>query len=169
MHWMNNALRTIVKTQDTGKGGLLTTCSLLNCTLQHHVVMKSFRVINHLPFLHFAFIFSVLVTGCKYDIGEELYGTNVPCEGGECISYLADIEPLMVSYCQGCHSGNNPSSNLDLTTHASVSQAAIEGDLSRVLRLPTSNPLFMPYGGDPLAEEDIQLIELWTTQGAPNN
>lgn len=131
--------------------------------------MKSFRAINYLPIIHCVFVASILGTGCKYDVGEELYGPNEPCESEECISYLGDIEPLMVSHCQGCHSGSNPSSNLDLTTHASVSQAAIEGDLSRVLRLPTSNPLFMPLGGDPLAEEDIQLVESWTAQGAPNN
>ena len=139
-----------------------------HCTLQHNGVMKSIRVNNHLSFIHCLFVFSILATGCKYDVGEELYGTNVPCEGEECVSYLGDVEPLMVSHCQGCHSGNNPSASLDLTTHASVSQAAIEGKFS-VLRLPTSNPEFMPYGGDPLAEEDIQLIELWTAQGAPNN
>lgn len=139
-----------------------------HCTLQHNGVMKSFRVINHLPLIHCVFVFSILATGCKYDVGEELYGPNVPCEGEECVSYLGDIEPLMVSHCQGCHSGNIPSGNLDLTTHTSVAQTAIEGKFS-VLRLPTSNSLFMPSGGDPLAEEDIQLIELWTAQGAPNN
>ena len=110
-----------------------------------------------------------LCAGCTYDVGEDIYGPVAPCEGDECVSYAEDIVPLMEAHCTGCHSGNAPSSGLDLTTHANVSQSATEGDLTRVLRLPVSNPLFMPYFGDPLPEEDIQRIERWTEQGAPNN
>ena len=119
------------------------------------------------PLFHVVVI--ALCAGCTYDVGEDIYGPVAPCEGEECVSYVADIVPLMEAHCTGCHSGNAPSSGLDLTTHASVAQSAAEGDLTRVLRLPVSDALFMPYFGDPLPEEDIQRIERWTEQGAPNN
>ena len=119
--------------------------------------------------LAFHVVAIALFAGCTYDVGEDIHGAVGPCEGDECVSYVADIVPLMEAHCTGCHSGNAPSSDLDLTTHANVAQAATEGDLIRVLRLPVSNPLFMPYFGDPLPEEDIQRIERWTEQGAPNN
>ena len=110
-----------------------------------------------------------LWASCTYDVGEDIYGPVAPCEGEECVSYAEDIAPLMEAHCTGCHGVNFPSSGLNLTTHANVAQSAIEGDLTRVLRLPESDPLFMPYFRDPLPEEDIQRIERWTEQGAPNN
>ena len=109
-----------------------------------------------------AIALAVLASGCTYNVA-------VPCQMEGNVSYSDCIAPLMEAHCTSCHSSNFPEAGLNLTVHESVAQSAIEGDLKRVLRLPTSDPLFMPQFGYPLAEEDIQLIERWTEQGAPNN
>lgn len=92
-----------------------------------------------------------------------------------------DVTPIMAGSCAfpGCHGGEMPSSNLDLTTYAGFTAGGFGGDLTGDgdparsglidrLRARDGLPL-MPQGGPMLDEADIVLIENWIAAGAPEN
>ena len=104
-----------------------------------------------------------VAVGCHYHVEETLYGTDC---APETLAYEPAVRTLMESHCTGCHSGAFPESGLDLTSYATVRQAALEGSLLEVLTLPAGNSRSMPPNGA-LDSCSIVLIQNWADLGAP--
>jgi uncharacterized membrane protein len=84
------------------------------------------------------------------------------------MSFANDIKPIVTNKCAGCHSGNNPSGGINLSTHAGVSAVALSGQLYGSINWQTgfSN---MPKNGAKLPQCEIDKIKSWVDAGAPNN
>ena len=84
------------------------------------------------------------------------------------VTWSGFVAPLMVNYCNGCHSGTNPSGGINLTSHASAQTVALDGRLIGALTWATGfTP--MPQGGNQLTDCQIAKIQTWIHEGAQNN
>lgn len=97
---------------------------------------------------------------------------NVTCNSVDCatenISYDAHIRPLIGQKCGSCHSGNSPSGGVNLSSYAGVKAVADEGRLyGAVSHAQGFTP--MPYGGQKLADCQVEMIRIWVENGALNN
>ncbi len=84
------------------------------------------------------------------------------------LTYQANIKSILSSNCgsSGCHNGPNGVGGLDLNTYPSAQRIAADGEMMGRIRNITG-PL-MPPGGK-LSDCDIEKIESWIADGAPNN
>lgn len=131
--------------------------------------MKSLRFSYPLAF---GLLLMWLATGssCFYDNEEDLYPVQpglVDCDTTE-VSYQDFVAPLMEQYCTGCHGGNFPSANLSLETHAEVINSQEDNSLfGSMAHLEGFSK--MPKGGNRLPDCDLDKLQAWIEEGAPNN
>ena len=111
---------------------------------------------------------TMVLGGCRYDVGDELYGPAVDCDTTVAVSYSGDLAPILDLNCNtpACHGGGIPP---ELNTHSGVAQSSTEGSLLERIRKSPGDPMLMPKNGDPLPECDLRLFERWVADGAPNN
>ena len=69
------------------------------------------------------FVCAVLVLGCGPRDEEDAAG------GGEEVSYVNDIQPIIENFCTTCHAGEDPEGDFVLTSYADVRKYAEEGKL----------------------------------------
>ena len=95
---------------------------------------------------------------------------NNYCDGCDttAVTYALVIEPIINNSCKGCHSGTTPTGNLHLENYFDVSSIALNGKLVGVIN-GASGYVPMPYNSSPLPDCEIDKIEIWVNQGAPNN
>lgn len=97
---------------------------------------------------------------------------NNQCDesGGNCDlaanRYSQFVKPLIMSKCQGCHSGSNPQGGINLATYAGVRTVALNGQLYSSL---TAGSGWMPKGGAKLDNCSLDKIKAWIDSGAPEN
>lgn len=114
-----------------------------------------------------------LFIGCS-DMGKKAPVVNNPPD--TTVSYSADIQPIFNSRCVGCHvgaiqgglrldnysflllGGNSGPVVVPFEPDSSILVQRIEGILPR-----------MPLVGDPLTQEQIDLIRQWIVEGAEDN
>jgi hypothetical protein len=123
--------------------------------------MKNCKRVQHL-LLTFVFT-GLFFTGCYYDNEEELYPGSVDCDVTN-VDYSTVIKPIADSNCaiSGCHV---PGTGLpDLTTYVGLKTIADNGKLNDRVVVRKDMP---PSG--PLSNCDIDKIEAWISQGAPEN
>ena len=96
----------------------------------------------------------------------------------ESISFDQQIEPIFAAHCAKCHGDVKTQAGLRLTSSAGIEaklakkpQLLVAGKpdeslLYQRLTLPADSPKRMPKGGDPLAKDELALIDLWIKQGA---
>ena len=88
------------------------------------------------------------------------------------------VRQIFAHTCYRCHSSDKQEGDLRLDSQEGVMRGgeggrvvlpgnAAESEIIRRLRLPASHEDAMPEEGDPLAEEEVALIELWINEGAP--
>lgn len=77
------------------------------------------------------------------------------------ITYTSNVKPILDGNCTGCHSGNTPSANLDLTTYANV-RAIAETDTLTMRMNDAMNP--MPATGL-LPQADRTTVQDWIDGG----
>lgn len=109
-----------------------------------------------------ALILTTLLSGCYYDVESELYPEN-NCEVPENVSYEFHIEPIVSASCAtpNCHvSGGNANGNFE--TYDGVLAKVNNGSFEEEVIISQSMP---PSG--PLPDCQLQLIEAWLSQGAP--
>lgn len=92
------------------------------------------------------------------------------------ISYTSHVRPIFESYgCLGCHGGTN---GLFLDTYSSVfttgdhAPVVVPGDTNSVIVLKLKGTTFgdrMPFGGSPMAPDDLNTIIEWIKNGAVEN
>jgi len=106
------------------------------------------------------------------------------------LSFSKDIQPIFDANCVICHQGSSGPAGLSLQSNASysnlVNAKSTESQLTRVnpgnpdksyllnKLLGTQNQVGgtgaqMPFGASPLSQSQINLIQQWIQQGAPNN
>lgn len=83
-------------------------------------------------------------------------------------TFSLTIQPLIATYCQGCHSGTNPDAGLVLTNYAEIQTVAANGKLINAIN-GTGGISLMPYQSTPLNDCQKQQITAWVDSGAPNN
>ncbi|HKC68585.1 MAG TPA: hypothetical protein VKG26_10165 [Bacteroidia bacterium] len=80
----------------------------------------------------------------------------------------ADIQPIMNTYCVGCHSTNNAGGGYDLSNYAGVVNSISHNNLINSIKHTSGyNP--MPQNGSQLPGCQISKIESWINAGNPNN
>jgi len=96
---------------------------------------------------------------------------NLYCDGG-CdttnVTWTNTIRPLINLKCVGCHQGASPGGNYDLSTHAGVAAVAANGKLMGAVR-HLSGFSAMPKNQAKLPQCDIDKLQIWVNDGAPNN
>lgn len=96
------------------------------------------------------------------------------------VSYFRDIRPILQRNCQGCHqpSIKQTASNLDLTTYESFKSGGNKGaafvrgapEKSHVvLYLEGKLAPRMPFGQQPLPDDQIELFRRWIAAGATDD
>jgi hypothetical protein len=94
------------------------------------------------------------------------------CNFGACDStefrYSADIAPIMLTFCNGCHSGAFPSAGIITSTHSGLATTISGGSL-----LGSVNHI-TPYSAMPQNAAKLDLCNLtkirnWVQAGALNN
>ncbi|KAF2329038.1 hypothetical protein [Flavobacterium daemonense] len=100
-------------------------------------------------------VFSVFIVSCESNTYSEISAPAVNP------TYVANVEPIIRHNCLSCHFGTNQSPNLE--TYDGVKNACLNTNL--ICRIESEScGERMPLGGR-LAQSDIDLIKLWTTEG----
>lgn len=82
------------------------------------------------------------------------------------VAYSTHIQPLIASYCVGCHSGANPGGQIDLTTYAGAKAIANDGRfVGAIMHAPGFAA--MPKNGATLSDCQIRMVNLWIGRGTP--
>ncbi|NOQ98275.1 MAG: hypothetical protein GQ561_08935 [Calditrichae bacterium] len=134
---------------------------------------------NYIKVLAILTMVSVTIMNCSED---------TPLESSPTLSTFGEIQKQVFDAgCNnsGCHAGNNPAANLNLTPGNSHNQLvevtsvlvpaqkrvdtnnSAESVLVRILRVDVSPR--MPFGGTPLSSATIDSIAKWIDEGAQNN
>ena len=95
-------------------------------------------------------------------------------EAEEAVSYYRQIRPILQRSCSGCHQPAKAGGKLLLTSYEGLKAGGENGvgfepgkpDDSVLIDYISGEEPLMPQKGDPLSEEQVNLISLWITQGA---
>lgn len=83
-------------------------------------------------------------------------------------TYNTTIKPIIVNYCQGCHSGTAAQGGIDLSTYSGIKARVDDGRLwGAINHFSGYSP--MPKNGNKLADCEITQIRKWIESGASNN
>jgi hypothetical protein len=111
--------------------------------------------------LLFLMVAAVALSGCYYDVEEELYPTS--CTGID-PSWSVSVAPLVAQRCSGSSCHNAGSENGEIATYAQVKALVDNGKFrNRVLVLQD-----MPLGSS-LDRCQLDMLKAWVDAGAPNN
>jgi hypothetical protein len=115
---------------------------------------------------------AILISSCTKESADKQ--TVVPPTGESCdtvnMKYTADIKPILVSRCYGCHGNGNTGSsggiNLDGYSNLLpyVTSGSVKGNITHA-----SGFVGMPFGEAKMDDCTINKILDWINQGAPNN
>ena len=107
----------------------------------------------------------LILTGCYYDVEEELYGT---CNTSN-VNYSGTVNGILNSYgCLGCHTGATAGGNIRLSSYTEVKSRVDDGRLMGAIEhMNGFSP--MPQGASKMSACDINKIKAWITAGSPNN
>ena len=93
------------------------------------------------------------------------------CGGGACdtsaVTYSGTVVPILQTFCYGCHSGSVLSGGVDLSNYNAVYTQVTNGKLKGSIN-GYVDYIAMPLGGQ-MSECDINQINFWINDGAPNN
>jgi len=110
----------------------------------------------------------IFLSGCYYDVAEELYPPSDTFCDTTNITYSAKVLPLIQNNCYSCHSGSAPSANVSLDSYAGVKAQADNGKLIGTISHASGfSP--MPQGGNKLSSCEISTIQTWINNGTQNN
>ena len=106
------------------------------------------------------------IGGCYYDVEEEIYPTT-ECST-EDMSYQTDIFPIINDNCLGCH---DAASNFGGITLEGYDLLKIYVDNNQLLGVIKHESGFspMPKNTAKLLDCEVEKIEAWIVNGAPNN
>lgn len=96
---------------------------------------------------------------------------NNYCDAGcdtNIYAYASAIEPLINTYCKGCHNATQASGGIRLDNYTAVKSAADNGSLYGAISHQEGYSS-MPQGGNKLSECNINQVRKWIASGAPDN
>jgi mono/diheme cytochrome c family protein len=82
--------------------------------------------------------------------------------------YAADIQPIMNSWCIGCHTSSNAGGGADLSNYTGVVNSIANNKLLGTIKHSTGYNA-MPQNGNQLSGCQISKIQSWVNAGHPNN
>lgn len=112
-----------------------------------------------------ALLLTFTLSGCYYDSEEELYPGSTNCDISN-VTYSASIAPAFAANCNSCHSSNTPSGNIVTDNYASV-----KANMSRIKGAVNHESGFSPMPKDlsKLSACELSKLDIWISQGMPNN
>lgn len=113
-----------------------------------------------------ALLFIVGLSSCYYDVEEEIYPTT-ECTKAD-MSFQTDILPILEDNCYECHDAANNFGGITLEGHNQLKTYVNNGELLGVIKHESGfSP--MPKNATKLLDCEIEKIEAWIIDGAPNN
>lgn len=110
--------------------------------------------------------FILLIASCYYDKEEELYGT-AECSTDN-VTFNETILKIIEDNCYQCHDSANNFGGITIEGYDNLKPYVESGALLGVIKRESGfSP--MPKNEPPLLECDIEKIEQWINDGAPNN
>ncbi len=100
---------------------------------------------------------------------------NNTCNGCDTtqFTFVANVQPVLNTYCLGCHNGTSASAGVDLSSHTAITTelTTYPGRLLGSIKwtAPYTGSKQMPQGGSKLPDCYITQIKKWIDAGAPNN
>ena len=83
-------------------------------------------------------------------------------------TYNAAINPIMNTYCKGCHNPTSLGGGIDVIVYAGVKTIANNGKLLGSIT-HTAGYIAMPQGGNKLSDCRIKQVQKWIAAGSLNN
>lgn len=83
--------------------------------------------------------------------------------------YAASVEPILTTYCVGCHNAASPSAGINLEGYTAARDYVLQegDDFLEAIRHESSNPnQWMPQGQPKLPRCTLLTLERWVTTGA---
>ncbi|MEP6795148.1 MAG: hypothetical protein ABJB16_12530 [Saprospiraceae bacterium] len=115
----------------------------------------------------FCITMAVSVLSCAYNVEDELY-PPLTCDTMN-VTYSGTVLPIIQQNCYDCHSDANVGvSQIPLEGYAFIIVKINDGKLVKAIR-HTGEVTPMPKDRPSLSECDIQKIEKWVSDGAPDN
>jgi cytochrome c5 len=109
------------------------------------------------------------VAGCYYDNEEDLYPVVViPACDTVNVSYAATVLPVLESECYSCHDQSTRFGNVLLEGYDNL-KTYVDNGLFWGAIAHLDGFSAMPKGGNRLPDCDLDKIQAWINQGAPNN
>ncbi|MDG2369911.1 MAG: hypothetical protein P8M12_04665 [Flavobacteriales bacterium] len=108
-------------------------------------------------------ILALLFISCSKDkAAAEIIPISNVCDSINPVSFMNDVEPILLASCYGCHSATVPV----FSDYSSV--FAVKDDILKAIQ---HDPSFsaMPQNGSKLADSLINEVQCWIESGAPNN
>lgn len=131
------------------------------------------KLIAFLPILGLLYVLTCC-SSCYYDNKDDLFdvviveGEFVPCEFTE-VSYAIDVVPILELQCNGaCHNSVDRRGNIVLDTHSDILPYLNDGSFIGSI-IHTAGFEVMPPGGQKIPDCEIQKLQFWVDNGAPNN
>ena len=113
----------------------------------------------------FLLCFNTAITSCTYDSREDF--DPITCDTTD-ITYSLTVQQILNNNCIACHSTADPAAGLNFETQAGAIVAARDGRLiGSIKHLPGYTP--MPQFSPMLPDCQIQKIQKWVDEGAPDN
>ena len=120
---------------------------------------------NKLKFVIVLFLI-IFFGSCYYDVEEELYQT-IECSTAD-MSYQSDILPILENNCLQCHDAASNFGGITLEGFDQLKTYVNNNQLIGVIKHEAGfSP--MPKNAAKLLDCEIEKIEAWITDGAPNN
>ena len=106
------------------------------------------------------------LTGCYYDVEEELYGGMI-CDS-TAATYSGNVLRILETNCYTCHSGSLAQGGIVLEGYDNLKVYATNGKLEGSVN-HTSGFSPMPKNAGKLDDCSVGAIRQWIADGAPNN
>jgi hypothetical protein len=119
-----------------------------------------------IKFFSYILAMCMIFSSCYYDVEADLY-PELSCVTTD-MSFSKDIEPLINTNCNGCHSIAANQGNVMLEGYDNAKKYVDnEGLLGSISHKSGYSP--MPKSGAKLSDCNISKIQAWITQGSKNN
>jgi uncharacterized membrane protein len=113
----------------------------------------------------------MMVSSCsksnEADLAADTTGTGSGCDTVN-MKYATNVQPIISSYCYGCHTTGSASGGIALDSYAKLKAQVDNGNLIGVITHATGYPA-MPQGGAKLSDCNINIIKDWINRGTQNN
>ncbi|MCB0643522.1 MAG: hypothetical protein KDC44_17870 [Phaeodactylibacter sp.] len=124
---------------------------------------------NQLRNLFFLTLSLAFLTGCYYDNKEDLYQyiQQVDCTA-TAATFATDVDPILATYCQLCHSNSRQDGNVNLEGYQNVKPYVENGKLYGTMN-HDAGFLIMPTSGVKVSFCELEKVRLWIANGALND